>query len=84
MQASSPGWAATYFVHPILLHTELPAIAVGSLGSRFQLLLLECLVLLKDVLSQLVNAGRERKLDYPGFGLAPYPPAGQARGVMSL
>lgn len=34
---------------------------MGSLGSCFQLLLLEGLVLLKDILSQLVDAGRERK-----------------------
>lgn len=61
MQASSSARSATYSVHPILLHTELPAIAVGSLGSRFQLLLLERLVFLEDILSKLVNAGGEEK-----------------------
>lgn len=36
---------------------------MGSLGSRFQLLLLECLVFLEDILSKLVYARVEKKQD---------------------
>lgn len=48
--------AAPHLVHPVLLHAELPSVAVRGFWSRFKLLLLEGLVFLKNVLSQLVYA----------------------------
>lgn len=81
MQASSPACAATYFVHPILLHTELPTIAMGSLGTRFQLLLLERLVLLEDILSQLVDAGGEERKQDDSRGQARTSPASRVAAL---
>ena len=50
--------AVAYLVHAVLLHAELPAVTVRSFWSRFKLLLLQALVFLKNILSQLVYAGR--------------------------
>ena len=74
-------WPGTYFVHSVLLHTKLPSVAMRGFGSRFELLLLEGLVFLKHILSQLVYAwGEEIKQEDTGqTDVRPCFPGGQTR-----
>lgn len=75
--------AVAYLVHAVLLHAELPAVTVRGFWSRFKLLLLQALVFLKNILSQLVYAGRGGETQPQLRGRAagprgPFPPRPQS------
>lgn len=49
-----PAAKSTYFVHSVLFHAKLPSVTMRGFWSCFKFLLLEGLVFLKNILSQLV------------------------------